>query len=403
MKEKIIKLFTELISYDTQSNPNSNSYPSTENQIYFAEMLANKLAMMELENVKVDKNCYVTATLNSNVNYETPIIGLIAHMDTSPEFCGKNIKANIINNYDGNEIFLKNNIVISPNEFDFLKNYIGDTIITSDGTTLLGADDKAGITEILTAIEYLINNNDIKHGEIKIAFTPDEEIGAGVDYFDCNSFKCDFAYTIDGGELGELNYENFNASNVKIEIKGKSVHPGSAKGIMINAGRIASEIVASIPENETPEVTEKYEGFYHLIKMKCTIEKSELEFIIRDFDKENLQKRKYFLTDIVKNINKKYKNEIAKINIKDEYENMFSVISKNKHIIERAEKAIKEAGITPKIVPIRGGTDGARLSFMGIPCPNLFTGGHNFHGCYELISVNSMEKAVQTIINLVRQ
>lgn len=397
MKEQLISTFTNLIKFNTTSNPHSDTYPSSEYQEYFAEMLAGMLQTMGLK-VTMDKYCYVTGTLPANTDEKLPVIGFISHIDTSPDFTGANINPNIIENYNGDSIEL-NNITISPTEFPFLKNYIGQTLITSDGTTLLGADDKAGITEILTAIDYLIKHPEIKHGEIKVAFTPDEEIGKGVDYFNVKEFGCDYAYTMDGGILGEVSYENFNAARAKIDITGKSVHPGSAKDTMINASLLGMEINSMLPAEQIPAKTEGYEGFFHLTEINGDVSSCHLDYIIRDFDKSEFNNKKQLISNAVDYVSKKYNTEI-KLNLYDEYYNMSEIIEKNKDVLDIAVNAIKKADVTPIIEPIRGGTDGARLSFMGLPCPNIFTGGHNFHGPYEFICVESMEKAVQVIINI---
>lgn len=400
LKEKLINLFIELVSYDTQSNPKSKTFPSTNSQLEFANILLNKCNDIGLDNVNIDKYGYVTAVLRSNTNKKVPTIGFISHMDTSPDCSGKNIRPMIIKDYNGKEIKLKNNVTISPEEFPKISNYKNQTLITSDGTTLLGADDKAGISEILTAMEYIISKPELKHGDIKIAFTPDEEIGKGVDYFNIEDFNCDFAYTIDGGDVGELNYENFNAARAKIEIHGKSVHPGHAKNTMLNSSEIALKLALMLPKNETPSTTSHYEGFYHLCSINGNVENTTMEYIIRDFDKDSFKKRKEFIKEIVNNINKEYKREFIEIEIYDEYYNMYEILSKNKNIVDIAYNAMIKSNISPLILPIRGGTDGARLSFMGLPCPNIFTGGHNFHGPYEYICVESMEKTVKVIINI---
>ena len=337
----------------------------------------------------------------TNCGDETTV-GFISHMDTSPDCSGKNIKPMVIENYDG-DIIERKGEKLSPEDFSSLKNYVGKTIICSDGTTLLGADDKAGVTEILTAVKFLVENPDIKHCNVKVAFTPDEEIGAGVDYFDVGKFKCDYAYTVDGGELGEISYENFNAARAKIDIVGKSVHPGSSKNVMINAALIGCRINELLPKKETPRDTEGYEGFYHLTKMEGNVENAHLDYIIRDFDKMSFEKRKNFITSIVESVNAEYGSEVAKLDLYDEYYNMLEVLNENKNVVDIAVKAILKAGVEPIIEPIRGGTDGARLSFMGLPCPNLFTGGHNFHGPYEYVCVESMEKAVEVILNIVER
>lgn len=399
MKEKIIELFTNLIKYDTTSDPESENYPSTESQFFYGEVLAGELTRIGIKDISIDKYGYVTGTLPGNTEGET--IGFISHMDTSPDCSGYGISPIIIEDYDGKTIERKGP-ALSAEEFPELKYYIGKTIICSDGTTLLGADDKAGITEIITALEYLINHPEIKHPTIKVAFTPDEEIGAGVDYFDVEKFGCDYAYTIDGGIVGEISYENFNAARAKIDIIGKSVHPGSAKDLMVNAGIIACEFNSMLPTNENPATTEGYEGFYHLTKLSGNVENAHLDYIIRDFNKDNFENRKNNIINIVETLNKKYGEGTIKLDLYDEYYNMAEIINEHKYVLNRAVEAIKETGIEPLIEPIRGGTDGARLSYMGLPCPNIFTGGHNFHGPYEFVCVESMEKAVETIINIVK-
>lgn len=397
MKKEIIDLFTRLIKYDTTSDPESKDYPSTEAQVFYADVLAGELMRIGLKDISIDRYSYVTATLPGNT--EGPTIGFISHMDTSPDCSGQGISPVITENYTGEPIIRKGP-ALSSEDFPELKLYIGKTIICSDGTTLLGADDKAGITEIITAVKYLIDNPHIKHPAIKIAFTPDEEIGAGVDYFDVKAFGCDYAYTVDGGILGEISYENFNAARAKIDITGKSVHPGSSKGLMVNAGLIACEFNSMLPQNETPSQTEGYEGFYHLTKLSGNVEKAHLDYIIRDFDKVSFDNRKHLIEETVQKLNEKYGKNTIKLDLYDEYYNMAEIINENKHVLERAVKAIEKTGTEPLIEPIRGGTDGARLSYMGLPCPNIFTGGHNFHGPYEFICAESMVKAVETIINI---
>lgn len=392
-------IFIDIIKYETTSDSSSSTFPSTKTQIDFGKVLAKRLIDIGVSNVNIDEYGYVTGEIPSNIKNDCPTIGFIAHMDTSPDSSGKNIKPIITENYNGEDIKLEY-ITLSPTEFPILLKYKGETIITSDGSTLLGADDKAGIAEILSAAEYIIKNN-TPHGTIKIAFTPDEEIGKGVDFFNVEKFGADFAYTFDGGEIGELEYENFNASHLNIEITGKSVHPGYAKDTMINASLIGNEIISSFPTNETPATTDGYEGFFHLCSVSGSVSKCNLSYIIRDFNKTNLEKRKILASSIIENINKKYGN-ICKYEIVDDYENMVSQFKDKMHIIELAKKAMENTNIKPIIKPIRGGTDGARLSFMGLPCPNIFAGGHNFHGPYEFIPVSSMEKAVDLIIEICR-
>lgn len=392
-----VERFLDYIKYDTESDENSSTFPSTKKQLIFAERLKTECINAGLSEVSLDDNGYVTATLKGNIPFGKTI-GFISHMDTSNEACGKGITPVITKNYDGGEINLKG-ISLSPAEFPFLKKYIGDTIISSDGTTLLGADDKAGIAEILTAMQYLSVHSEIPHGDIKIAFTPDEEIGKGVDRFDVEGFGADFAYTVDGGAEGELEFENFNAARAKISIKGKSVHPGSAKNIMVNASLIACELVNLLPKNEAPAHTENYEGFYHVVLISGSTGSAEVSIIIRDHNFEKFEARKAFISDIISRLNDKYNNALT-LNLYDEYYNMSEKIKQDMRIVELAKTSMLECGVTPVIQPIRGGTDGARLSFMSLPCPNIFTGGYNFHGPYECIPVSSMEKAVSTIINI---
>ncbi len=399
MKEKLIECFKTLIQFDTTSDPDSSTYPSTEVQMDFAEVMAGELMKAGIMDIDIDEYGYVTGTLPGNT--DGPVIGFISHMDTSPDCSGFGIRPMIIENYDGN-VIKRTGAPLSPDEFPELKLYTGKTIICSDGTTLLGADDKAGCAEILTALSYLAEHTEIKHPTVKVAFTPDEEIGAGVDHFDVEKFGCDFAYTVDGGILGEISYENFNAARAKIDIRGKSVHPGSAKGLMVNAALIGCEINSMLPQNETPADTEGYEGFYHLTKMSGNVENAHLDYIIRDFDRESFEKRKRNIENIVSSLNNKYGKDTISIDLYDEYYNMAEVIKEHSYVPDRAIKAIEKAGVKPLVEPIRGGTDGARLSFMGLPCPNIFTGGYNFHGPYEFICVESMEKAVETIINIVK-
>lgn len=392
-------IFLDIIKYETTSDPTSSSYPSTDSQLEFGKVLAEKLKNIGVSNVNIDKYGYVTGEIPSNIEKKCPTVGFISHMDTSPDASGKNINPIITENYNGEDIEL-DGITLSPAEFPDLLKYKGEDIITSDGKTLLGADDKAGISEIISAMDYIIKNN-IPHGKIKIAFTPDEEIGQGVDYFDVEKFGADFAYTIDGGEIGELEYENFNASRLNIEVKGKSVHPGYAKDTMVNASLIAGEIISSFPQNETPSKTSGYQGFFHLCSIKGSVSNCSLSYIIRDFDKNSLEEKKLFAKSIADTINKKY-GDVCTIEIYDEYENMASQIKDKMYIVDLAKKAMENTGVTPKIKPIRGGTDGARLSFMNLPCPNIFAGGHNFHGPYEFIPVSSMEKAVDVIVEICR-
>lgn len=393
----VTERFLTYVKHNTTSDFKSNTFPSTRSQLHFADYLAKECREIGLTDVSVDQNGYVMATLSPTVE-GAPVIGFIAHMDTSPDAKGKGIMPNIVEQYDGGSIPL-NNISISPDEFPVLQNYIGDTLITSDGTTLLGADDKAGIAEILTAMDYLKNHPEIPHGKIRIAFTPDEEIGHGVDYFNVAAFGADFAYTIDGGELGELQYENFNAARAIIHIEGKNVHPGTAKNIMVNAALLGTEIAALLPEKEIPSKTEGYDGFFHLCSFDGTVSSANLSYIIRDFDCNAFENRKNILKMIVDRKKNQYPNAIT-LEIRDEYYNMFSCVSEHISIVDLAKEAMEACGVSPIIRPIRGGTDGARLSYMSLPCPNLFTGGHNFHGPYEFIPVSSMVKAVKTIVKI---
>ncbi|NNU76979.1 peptidase T [Clostridium estertheticum] len=400
---KVVENFLKYISYDTKSDEESITVPSTIGQMVLAKELVMSLKAMGLKEASVDDNGYVMATIESNVEKIVPTIGFIAHMDTAPDISGKDVKPKFVYNYDGEDIILnkEKNIVLSPKDFPELKNYIGETIITTDGTTLLGADDKAGIAEIMAATEYLMQNPNIKHGKIRIGFTPDEEVGRGADIFDVKKFGADFAYTMDGGLIGELEYENFNAAGVKISIHGRNVHPGSAKGKMIHSSLIANEFINLMPQNETPATTEGYEGFYHLISINGEVEETKLQYIIRDFDSGNFENRKIFIKNIADKLNDKYGSGTIDIEIKDQYFNMKEKIEPVKHIVDTAFLALKEVGVNPIMQPIRGGTDGARLSFMGLPTPNIFAGGHNFHGKYEFIPTFAMEKAVDVILKIV--
>ncbi|WP_443634365.1 peptidase T [Anaerotignum faecicola] len=393
----VTERFLTYVKHHTTSDESSDTYPSTKRQLAFAAFLAKECEAIGLQSVSVDAYGYVTALLPGNTA-NAPTIGFISHMDTSPDASGENVLSNIVENYDGKAIPL-NGTVLSPKEFPSLKEYIGQTLITSDGTTLLGADDKAGIAEILTAAEYLLAHPEIPHGAIRIAFTPDEEIGKGVDFFDVDKFHADFAYTLDGGRIGELEYENFNAARAIIRIKGKNVHPGSAKNVMKNAALIGTEIASLLPERETPAKTEGYEGFFHLCSFEGDVTSATLNYIIRDFNADSFAHRKELLRLIVERKNAQYNNCIE-LDLHDEYYNMLSQIEPHMEIVSLAKQAMLDCGITPIIQPIRGGTDGARLSFMGLPCPNLFAGGHNFHSNYEYVPVPSMEKAVSMIVRI---
>ncbi len=401
-KEKIIDRFVSYVTIDTQSDPNSTSTPSTKKQWDLAHLLVEELNQIGLQEVTIDSKGYIMATIPSTTSKETPVIGFIAHYDTSPDFNGTNVKPQIISNYDGKDIVLnqKQAIILSPSYFEDLKQYKGQTLITTDGTTLLGADDKAGITEIISAAEYLINNPNIEHGKIRIAFTPDEEIGRGAHFFDVTKFGADYAYTMDGSQIGELEYENFNAASASITVIGKSVHPGYAKNKMVNSMLIAQDFINSLPKLETPEHTEDREGFFHLHHISGTIEKTTLEYIIRDHDEKHFEARKLMISALVNELNIQYGREVISVVIEDQYYNMKEKIVPNMHIIEIAKKAMLAINIKPVIKPIRGGTDGSQLSFMGLPCPNIFAGGHNFHGKYEYVPVESMQKATELIVKI---
>lgn len=400
---KVVDKFLRYIKIDTKSEFDSADFPSTKSQFNLAKLLVEELKALGLDDASVDENCYVMATLPANINKEVPTIGFIAHMDTSPDMSGENVNPQIIQDYNGKDIVLnkKNNVILSPKDFPELNTYIGKTLITTDGTTLLGADDKAGIAEIMTVIEYLVQNPHMEHGAIKVAFTPDEEVGRGADYFNVDKFGADFAYTVDGGELGELEYENFNAAGVKLTIYGRNVHPGASKNKMINSMEIAMELNSLLPENQKPEYTEGYEGFFHLTSISGDVEKTNMDYIIRDHFKDKFEEKKALMENAVHFLNSKYGENTIQLEIKDQYYNMKEKIEPVMHIVDTAKSAMEELGITPKIKPIRGGTDGSRLSYMGLPCPNLFTGGHNFHGKYEFICTESMESAVKVILKII--
>ncbi len=401
-KEHIIKRFISYVTIDTESDPNNPDFPSSDNQWDLANLLVKELKDIGMSDITLDKHCYVMATLPSNLDYDVPTIGFVSHIDTTPDYTGANVKPRIHHKYDGKDIVLNENenIVLSPSYFDDLLQYKGQTIITTDGTTLLGADDKAGITEIVSAMEYLINHPEIKHGKIRICFTPDEEVGKGAHKFDVKKFGADWAYTMDGSQIGELEYENFNAASAKITINGKIVHPGYAKGKMINSMTIAGNFIHRLPSKEVPESTEGYEGFFHLHQLKGNVEQSVLHYIIRDHDTDLFNNRKQFMIDLVAKMNSELGNDAIEIDIKDQYYNMKEKVIPVMHIVDIAEEVMKEIGITPLIKPIRGGTDGSQLSFMGLPCPNIFAGGHNFHGRYEYVPVESMIKATEVIIGI---
>jgi tripeptide aminopeptidase len=404
--QHIIDRFIGYVTVDTESDPESNTTPSTSKQWDLANKLVEELKQIGLSDVSIDDKSYVMATLPSNLDYEVPTIGFVSHFDTTPDFTGKDVKPQIIKNYDGGDIVLnaEKNIILSPSYFKDLLLYKGQTLITTDGTTLLGADDKAGITEIMTAMEFLVQNPQIKHGTLKVCFTPDEEIGRGADHFDVEKFGADWAYTMDGSQIGELEYENFNAAGVKIRFNGKSVHPGYAKGKMINSMLLANKFINKLPKDETPETTKNYEGFYHVTNIQGSIEDTLVQLIIRDHNRKKFEKRKEYVEEVVAKINKKHKKQfgedIAVLEIKDQYYNMREKVEPVMHIVKLAEQAMIELNIKPLIKPIRGGTDGSRLSFMGLPCPNIFAGGHNFHGKYEYVPVESMQKAIEVIIKI---
>ena len=404
--QKIIDRFISYVTIDTESDPNSDTTPSTAKQWDLANKLVDELKAMGMQDVTIDENAYIMATLPSNVEHEVPTIGFVSHFDTTPDFTGKNVNPQIIENYDGKDIVLnaEQNIILSPSYFEDLLLYKGQTLITTDGTTLLGADDKAGITEIMSAMEHLINHPEIKHGKIRVGFTPDEEIGRGAHKFDVAKFGAEWAYTMDGSQIGELEYENFNAAGAKVTFIGKSVHPGYAKGKMINSMLLASQFIAKLPENEVPERTTDYEGFFHVHHLNGSIEESTVELIIRDHDKEKFEARKRMIYAIADEFNASYLMQfgenICEVVIKDQYYNMKEKVTPVFHIVEIAEQAMKDLGIKPLIKPIRGGTDGSQLSYKGLPCPNIFAGGHNFHGKYEYVPVESMIKATEVIVKI---
>ena len=395
--------FLKYVKFETRSDEKSETIPSTPTQLEFAKILAKELEEIGMENVYVNDACFVNATLPGNVDKDVPVIGFIAHMDTA-DFNATNVNPKIVENYDGKDIVLNEakDIVLSVEEFPNLKNYVGKTVITTDGITLLGADDKAGIVEIVEAMKYLIEHPEIKHGTVKVAFGPDEEIGRGADNFNVEEFGADFAYTMDGGPVGELEYESFNAAGAVFKIKGKSVHPGTAKGKLINASLIAAEIVNSFPVDEVPEKTEGYEGFYFLDKINSNCEEAELSYILRDHDREKFEAKKEFAANVAKKINEKYGKELVSVEIKDQYYNMGEIIKDHMNVVEIAKKAMENLGIKPVIEPIRGGTDGSKISFMGLPTPNIFAGGENFHGKYEFVALESMILATDVIVEIVK-
>lgn len=402
---KLVERFLDYVSYDTQSDELTNMTPSTPGQMIFAEHLRDELVALGLKDITLDDNGYLMATLPSNlpIGVTVPTVGFIAHVDTSPDMSGRHVSPRIVKDYKGGDIVLneEEKIVLSPDQFPELNHYVGQDLIVTDGTTLLGADDKAGIAEIVSAVEYLMQHPEIKHGDVRIAFNPDEEIGQGAHKFDVKQFGADWAYTMDGGEIGELEYENFNAAVARVTFVGRNVHPGYAKHKMINSMRIANQFVIMLPRWETPEHTEDYEGFYHLISMEGTVEKTVLTYIIRDHDRDRFERRKKELEHLARKINHEFP-DCCSIDIKDQYYNMREKIEPVKYIVDIAEEAMRLAGVTPKVQPIRGGTDGAQLSFKGLPCPNIFAGGLNFHGRYEFVPIPSMEKAEQVIVEIIK-
>lgn len=398
--EKVVERFIKYAKEYTTSDPESATYPSTDRQLVFMKKLVEELKEIGLQEVEMDQYGYVTATIPANGVEDCPVVGFISHVDTSPDFSGENVNPQIINSYDGSPVQLKNGVVIDPVEFPEILNYKGQDIITADGTTLLGADDKAGVAEIVTAADIIRNTKSFKHGKIRVAFTPDEEIGKGTDFFDVKKFGADFAYTLDGGEIGELEYENFNAAGAKIKINGRSVHPGAAKNKMINALLVAHELISMLPPTQRPEHTEKYEGFFHLLSLNGNVETADLQYLIRDHSAEKFEAKKKLLEDVVAFINKKYDRELVALNMSDQYYNMLQKIEPVIHIIDIAKEAMQQSGVEPKVKAIRGGTDGARLSYDGLPCPNVFAGGHNFHGPFEFVPIPSMLKSVEVILNI---
>ena len=399
LKERFLKY----VSFDTQSDESSTSFPSTDKQLVLLRHLKEELETIGLKEVTMDKYGYVMATLPATKGYENaPVIGFIAHVDTAPDMSGANVKPHVVENYNGKDIRLGDDCYLRIDEFPELAFFKGHTLIHTDGTTLLGADDKAGVAEIVTAMEWLVAHPELPHGKIRVGFTPDEEIGRGVDYFDVQKFAADFAYTMDGGMEGELEYENFNAAGAKIQIAGRNVHPGMAKNKMINAIDIACELNALLPAEQRPQFTEHYEGFFHCVGIKGSVEEAEISYIIRDHDSDKFEQKKQLMWDVVNFLQRKYGEKCLTLTLKDQYYNMRKMVEPHPQLIEKARRAMIEAGVKPQVKPIRGGTDGSRLSFMGLPCPNLFTGGMNFHGRYEYVSLTTMNRAMNTIINLAR-
>ena len=399
---EVLERFLRYVRIDTESDRDSQTYPSSAKQLDLLRLLTEELRQIGLSDVKMDQYGYVTATLDATTSAPAPVIGFLAHVDTSPDFSGKDVRPQLVENYDGGDIVLNaaEQIVLSPQRFPDLLKYCGESLVTSDGTTLLGADDKAGIAEIMTAVAHLAAHPEIPHGKIRVAFTPDEEVGAGVEHFDVPAFGADFAYTVDGGEIGELEVETFNAASAKLQVRGRNVHPGTAKGIMLNALLIAMEYNALLPVSERPEYTEKTEGFFHLFHVRGGVESAEMEYIIRDHDEQRFQNRKDLMQSAADYLNRKYGETVVELTVKDQYYNMKKMIDPYPQILAVARAAYEALGIEPRVVPVRGGTDGSRLSYMGLPTPNLFAGGHNMHGRYEFVPVSSLEKAVQVIMKI---
>ncbi|MCT4589348.1 MAG: peptidase T [Carboxylicivirga sp.] len=400
--EQVLDRFLKYVVIDTQSDTDTGLTPSTPGQMEFAKQLAEELKSIGLEEVSLDENGYVMATIPATTDESLPVIGFVAHMDTSPDFSGKHVKPRVIANYQGGDVVLNEgeNIILKVADFPEIEHYLGQDIVVTDGTTLLGADDKAGVAEIVTAAEYLIQHPEIKHGKIRIGFTPDEEIGAGADHFNVEQFGADFAYTLDGSQIGELEYENFNAAGAKVTVNGRMVHPGYAKNKMRNSIRIANQIMTMLPRHETPEHTDGYEGFYHLMSFNGDVEKTEMVYIIRDFKRDRFEDRKKEMQHLINKINAEYGERTASVEINDQYYNMREKVEPVMHVVDYAKEAMEEVGVTPIVKPIRGGTDGSRLSYMGLPCPNIFAGGHNFHGRFEFVPVQSMQKAVEVILKI---
>lgn len=402
IRKTVLDKFLRYIAIDTQSDDSSTTYPSTQKQFDLLNLLVNELKEIGLQDVNMDEKGYVMGTLPSNISHKVPVIGFLAHVDTSPDMPGKDVKPQFVEKYDGSDILLSKelNLYLKPSDFPELLDYKGQTLITTDGTTLLGADNKAGIAEIMTAMEFLVKNPSVPHGTIKVGFTPDEEIGRGVDHFDVKKFGAEYAYTIDGGAIGELEFENFNAAMAKITIQGRNIHPGYAKDKMINSLIVATELNTLLPVFERPEFTQDYEGFYHLMKIEGSVEKASMQYIIRDHDKVKFEKKKEFMKKTCDFMNEKYGQGVVTLELKDQYFNMREKVEPVYHVVEKAMKAMELAGVKPKVKPIRGGTDGARLSYMGLPCPNIFAGGLNFHGKFEFVPVETMEKSVEVIVKL---